>query len=87
MDGTLDLVLSSLTHTNAIHTIAVAPKGCQKFPPEPLPVGSGGQGLGRVFLCDESKNYARKSELGTGLRRGRVVNRALIRLIRANLAH
>ena len=34
---TLDLVLSSFTHTNAIHTIAMASKGGLKFLPEPLP--------------------------------------------------
>ena len=32
----LDLVLSSFTHTNAIHTIAMASKGGLKFLPEPL---------------------------------------------------
>ena len=36
---TLDLVLSSFTHTNAIHTIAMASKGGLKFLPEPLARG------------------------------------------------
>ena len=33
---TLDLVLSSFTHTNAVQAIALASKECPKFLPEPL---------------------------------------------------
>ena len=48
------------------------------------PVGRDAGFGARIFLCDESKNLRQANELGTGLRRGRAVNRALIWLIRAN---
>ena len=35
---TLDLVLSSFTHTNAVQAIAVASKGCWFFLQDPLAV-------------------------------------------------